>query len=259
MKKLLYACSFLALVSCGNEVEEITNPATGTVLKRYEYYLDENGQKVKDGTYTEWNNDGTMRWTCNFKDGIQHGEEKVYMKTDSILYNNFIDGKKDGISKVVSKDIVLRQLNYSKGLLEGKQLYYHPNGKLNVEGYTKENLTTKVWKYYDPKGKLVATFHYNELHAPKELIGKWIQQTDDGKEIFYIFDEGGSAEFYEPMFRVQKKATLQLKGILFMGPKFHVTDGGRKEIVMDVVSFEKDKLVLKNKAGDIKTLIKQVN
>lgn len=259
MKKLLYTCSFFALVGCGNEVEEITDPTTGTVLKRYEYYLDENGQKVKDGTYTEWNNDGTIRWACNFKDGIQHGEEKVYMKPDSILYNNFIDGEKDGISKVVYKDIILRELNYSKGLLEGKQLYYHPNGKLNVEGYTKGSLTTKVWKHYDSKGKLIATFHYNDWYMPKELIGKWVQQTDDGKEIFYVFNESGSAEFYEPTFRGQKSATLQIKGLLFMGPKFHITDGVRREIIMDVVSFEKDKLILRNKAGDIKMLIKQVS
>jgi len=74
-----------------------------------------------------------------------------------------------------------------------------------------------------------------------------------------VFDEADSAEFYEPMFRGQKNATLQFKGILFMGPRFYVTDGERKEIVMDVLSFEKDKLVLKNKAGDIKTLIKKVN
>lgn len=258
MKKLLYACSFLTLLGCGNEVEEITNPTTGTVLKRYEYYFDENGQKVKDGTYTEWNQDGTMKWTCIYKDGKQHGEEKVYLKSDSIIHNNFKDGERDGISQIIYKDVIIRKLNYSKGLLEGKQLYYYPNGKLKTEGYTKNNLTTNVWKHYDSNGKLVATFNYNDFHIPKELIGKWVQQTNNGTQVYYEFDETGSAKFYGPMFRYQKNATLLMSGLLLIGAKFHVTDGG-KEIIMDIVSLEKDKLVLENQAGEIKTLIKQQN
>lgn len=86
----------LLLQSCGNEVEEIKDPITGKVLKKYEYYKDDNGQIVKDGESLEWDANGTLLLKEYFEDGKLNGESIVYHAPDSIYFNNYVNDLKEG-------------------------------------------------------------------------------------------------------------------------------------------------------------------
>lgn len=250
MKTLIFISPLLLLWSCGNEVEEITDPRTGTVLKKYEYYTDDAGQKVKDGTYTEWKPNGDISWTCNYKDGKLHGEEIVYAKPDSIIYNNYENDVRSGRCRIEYKGVIIRDLNYSNGMLNGKQQYYFPDGKINIVGFMKDNKTSNTWKHYDPEGDIVATFTYNANGAPNELVGKWVEINNDGKEIYYVFDKQGYGEFHAPFMDYSKKATLQLKGQYQLGTNLVLRDD-LNTISMSIMTFDKDEIMVMFKNGNV--------
>lgn len=250
MRKLIFTSPLLLLLSCGNEIEEITDPRSGTVLKKYGYYTDDAGQKVKDGTYTEWNPDGFIKWTCNYEDGKLEGEEIVYAKPDSIIYNNYENDLRSGRCRIEYKGIIIRDLNYSNGMLNGKQQYFFPDGKLNIVGFMKDNETSDTWKHYGQKGDLKATFTYNANGAPNELVGKWVQQNDNGTEVFYVFDELGFGEFHAPLFKYDKKAMLQMEGFYQLGTNLVLQDNVNI-ITLKIVSFQKDKMIVMNNNRDV--------
>lgn len=255
MKSLIAFSPILLLFSCSNEIEEITDPITGVVLKKYEYYNDDSGQKIKDGTYTEWNSDGSIKWTCNYEDGKLEGEEIVYIKGDSIIYNNYKNDLKEGRCRIEYKGIITRDLNYSEGKLNGKQQYFYPDGKLNIEGFMKDNITSDTWKHYNQKGHNIATFTYNENGTPNELIGKWTQENDEGKEVYYLFNEKGIGEFHSPLFKYSKDPVLQLEGFYQLGTNLVLQDGVNI-ISMKILTFEKNRMKVIYNDGDIETYAK---
>lgn len=98
MKKLLlFTATVTLLSSCGNDVEEIKNPVTGLLEKKYEYYLDDNGQKVMDGEYTEWNSDGSVSIKKSHVDGKLNGEFTYYKSKDVIYFGNHENDKLNGV------------------------------------------------------------------------------------------------------------------------------------------------------------------
>lgn len=256
MRKIAFILPLSVLFSCGNEVEEITDPSTGIVLKKYEYYMNDTGQKVKDGTYTEWNYDGSIKWTANYQDGKLDGEEIVYLKPDSIVYNNYKNDVRSGKSRIEFKGVVIRDLNYSNGKLNGKQQYFFSNGKLNVVGFMKDNLTINTWRHYDEHGRVRAIFTYNSCGAPNELIGTWREQNKRGKEVYFVFNEVNAGEFYAPLYKRSTNAVLQMQGVYKLGKDLVLQDGVNI-ISMEILSFEKDKLTVMQKNGEVVVYIRE--
>lgn len=248
MKKLyLLAISIAILSSCGNEVEEITDPATGTVLTRYEYYTDDNGQKVKDGEYIEWKKDGTIQKKENYKDGKLDGESIYYQSVDSIYFNYFTSGKKDGICKLEnSKGKVLSSFSYKNDLLTGETVYNYPNGKPYIKAKYDSELPTGIWKYYNETGKETGSLTFNENFVPKELIGAWAIK---GERLSYFeFKEDGYVGYWAPFNDFLNEPFEQMSGHFTVGRYLKLKFGSKshgKLIAYEIASIGKDKIVLR--------------
>jgi antitoxin component YwqK of YwqJK toxin-antitoxin module len=252
MKKLLlFTATITLLSSCGNEVEEITDPSTGTVLTRYEYYTDDNGQKVKDGEYTEWKKDGSLQKKENYKDGKLEGESIYYQSQDSVYFNYYKEGRKEGVCRLENgKGLVLSSFSYKNDALNGETVYNYLNGKPYIKAKYESGLPTGTWKYYDETGKETGTLTFNENYVPKELIGAW--WIKDMRLTYFEFKEDGYVGYWAPFNKFSLEPFEQMSGNFTVGRHLRLQFGTQshgKLFGFDIKSIGKKKIVLLNK-GD---------
>lgn len=252
MRFLFISVLFVGISACSPDIEEIKDPNTGTVLMRYEYYTDDNGQKVKNGQYTKWNPDGSLSRQCIYADGKKEGEEIVYVTQDSIVYNNYVNDSLDGTCRIECNGTLRRKLTYKNGSLDGRQQYFYPDGTLRTQGLIKNGFNSGPWKCYTENGKLCATFTFADVPCYiTELEGRWNRQTDFGKETYYIFDNLGTAAYYAPLFKYDKKAApfAQYEGFVFLNEQL-VISTGQGVVEYDVISFDGKELKVRNRFGE---------
>lgn len=247
IKTLLILVTPLLLLSCSNEVEEIKDPATGLLIEKYEYYLDDNGQKVKDGTNSKWDNKGVIQSVVNYKDGKKEGESISYKPGNLIFVYNYKDDKLDGESILKDeKNTILARYNYLNGLRDGKFQYMYPDsdGKISGEGEYLLDEQVGTWKYYDLKGKLLAQFQFKN-GVPIDVIGTWI--LNDDPNTYYIFKEDGTYALWEFYNKYSRVPSESMKG------KYYIKNGFTIEMIMDrkwekvnfdVLSFDKKQLIM---------------
>jgi antitoxin component YwqK of YwqJK toxin-antitoxin module len=241
---------FFLMISCGNKVEEIVDPETGIVLTRYEYYTDSNGQKVKDGVYTKWNNDGTLFFTVHFKDGKENGlYSKWNKKGDLILtvplkdgikngeqnyYNNennknleytdsFVNGMKNGSSTLKNEGKLIYEKNYIDDLLNGVQKYYYDNSKLKAEGEMKSGIPIGEWDFYTPTHKNKTKLTFDKEGVCKELIGKWELQSEARTKSFIVVKSDGTYEYHTPIYKYDTEAVHWSNGTITIGDELGIT------------------------------------
>lgn len=253
MKKLLlFTTSIVLLSSCGNDVEEITDPITGTVLTRYEYYSDDNGQKVKDGEFIEWKKDGSIQRKENYKDGKLDGENIYYHSKDSIFFNYYKAGEKNGLCRLENqKGIVLSTYSYENDFLNGASTYNYPSGKPYLKAKYDIELPTGTWKYFNQAGKQTGTLTFNDYFIPNELVGKW---GIVGQNLtFFEFKEDGYVGYWAPWNSYSNKPFEQMSGDFLIGTHLILQFGNSsygKRLDFDIISVDKKKIVLKNKSND---------
>ena len=235
----------ILLFSCKNDVEKITDPLTGTVLKQYDYYLDDNGQKVKDGTSSEWNSNGTIRLTENFKDGKREGESIFYESKDSIRVNRFKDDKLDGECILKnSKDVVLSVYNYSNGQKHGTMQYNTVSGEKHIVGEYKNDLQIGSWLYFDKNGKQVAKINFKD-GVPTDVIGKWL--IDEDPNAYFLFKDDGTYSLWEKYNKYALKPTETNGGQYSIGNGFImevILDMRKVAVNYDIEFFDGNKLIL---------------
>lgn len=225
-KNLLLFFFSILFYSCSNKTEEISDPKTGTVLKKYEYYLDENGQKVKDGISSEWYPDGNLRLTENYKNGKREGESIFYKSQDTIHVNNYENDKLNGKCILKnSRDDVLSLYHYSNGQLYGKVQYNYPNGKKHIVGEFTNNLQTGQWNYFDKYGKKVAILNFKD-GISIQTLGKWL--IDNNPSSYFIFREDGTYGMYEPYNKYSTNSTESIGG------NYSVGNGFSMSVIMDL-------------------------
>lgn len=246
MNKTTFLLSSLAiLTSCSNETEEITNPETGQLELRYEYYLDDDGQKVKDGELVEWYLDGSKRLVQNYEDGVLQGQSIFYKNKDTIAYNNYVDGERHGECLMKnSQGITFSVINYKDGILDGKQEYFYHSGKRKCIGYFHSGSPHGEWSYYDEKGNDIGTFN-NNGGFPSELTGTWT--IDDKDNRFYIFDKNGAFSFYAPLFKYSVEPSEIITGMVYVGQKIQLLyNNGREYESFEIISLKEDEIILRN-------------
>jgi antitoxin component YwqK of YwqJK toxin-antitoxin module len=215
MRIITYLSLALLLFSCGNTVEEIKNPETGKLLKRYEYYTDDRGQKIKDGAYTEWDNSGRLISELNYVDDSLNGSCIYYSDNGGKYMNNYDKGLLNGTQSFYQKNgKLLVQDNYKMGVKHGIQKFFSNNGKLLLEYNYSNGIPAGKWKYY-------SLFMDEEFDVKlnngvcKELIGKWI--IEGKRESWFIFDKSGNFEYWYPNYEHFGKAEKQLFGKVDFG------------------------------------------
>lgn len=244
----------LFLNSCGNDVEEIKNPSTGKLLKRYEYYTDDSGQKIKDGEYIEWDATGEKIAELHYKDDSLHGTCIYHNEDGSVGSYNYNLGKLDGEQSLKAKNgNWLFQENYNNGKLDGAQTYYHLSGKKQCSGSFSNGIQSGKWSYFDDKGKPSFTLYFNK-GVCKQLTGTWVSE-DDGVTTF-IFGKDGSFVLKAPLFRYSKNATVQGKGIYSLTRMLLLTDAEHgNEWEYELFDIENDRLILINPNAEIEESI----
>jgi|SRR5690554_2186975 len=248
MKNIFYLATISILFSCGNNVEEIKDPTSGVVLIKYEYYTDDLGQKIKDGKYTEWNRDGSLKLDCEYTDGKKEGSEIYFATKDSVIHNTYVAGERSGACLTIVDGVTIQELNFLDGKLNGKQRFYYHNGKLKSEGSMVDYRAVNNWKYYSPEHDHITELNFNENGISKELIGKWSLQRKDGKEEFMLLDKSGAFEYHSPLFKYDRKAIKQLSGVVLFGSQLVLgTRGGN--LTYDIRYLYGDTLSLIDKKG----------
>lgn len=242
------ALAGLLLTNCSTQTEEIENPVTGQLELKYEYYENENGQKIKHGECIEWYADGTKRLVSNYLDGELNGESIFYKNKDTIAYNNYKDGILHGTCLLKnSNDVVLAKYTYLDGVLDGKQEYYHANGKIRITGNFTLGISDGEWVYFSRNGKKAGSLNV-DLGTPKELIGKW--KVKDKKEAYYEFNEDGDYTYSAPLFKYSSSATQQLSGIVQASSKIQLLSrNGRFSFTFEVIEIQNDVIKLIDENG----------
>lgn len=218
-KNTVFLFLLVLLVSCSSKVEEIKNPITGKLALRYEYKLDKDHQKIKDGKLVEWNSSGLKIKEAHYKDGKLNGKYQTWSKDGvKIIESHYKNGELDGKATEWNNDGTLfKELNYSDDKLEGKNVF-HMNDSISriftcksdiedgpyfiksnknimlVKGEYKENKPSGTWIYYNQNKQQKFKIHFIDGYC-KEFLGKW--KLLEEKDIYYSFGKDGS-------FKVQK-------------------------------------------------------
>lgn len=251
---LFTVATTLFLTSCGNDIEEIKNPSTGKLLKRYEYYTDDSGQKVKDGEYIEWDASGNKIAELHYQDDSLHGTCVYYNEDGSTGSYNYNLGELDGEQSLKAKNgSWVFQENYNNGKLDGIQTYYHLSGKKQCSGSFSSGKQTGKWNYFDDKGKPAFTLDFNK-GVCKQLTGTWVSE-DDGV-ITFVFGKDGSFVLKAPLFRYSKNAVVQGKGIYSLTRMLVLTDTDHgNEWEYELFSIDANQLILINPNAEVEGAI----
>lgn len=134
--------------------------------------FDPSGPRIAEGLYVNGKKDGTWYYYGIdsskvseevYSKGVKNGEEKVYYPKTGKLFQTtkFVNGKKEGWWKQFYADGFLKtDGTHVNDTLSGKVIYYHPNGKKNLEGNYVNGLRHGEFYVYDEKGKQVEVLHY---------------------------------------------------------------------------------------------------
>ena len=244
-----FMCLFF-LFSCGNSTEVIEDPQTGVVLKKYDYYLDDNGQKVIDGEFKQWSKSGELIEELIYKDGKVDGEQIVYEGKDLIYYNTYKNGVRTGISKLLnSKGVLISEFIYKDDLLSGPTIHYTQEGVKYLEAEYKIGLPSGVWHYYNEEGEEVGVFEF-DVFTPKNLLGKW--KIKDKKNTYFEFKNDGSMSLLESN-RYTRRPFATMVGRYIISNKLdfiYKSGGGEKIISFIIKSIKEDEIEMVTEATD---------
>lgn len=260
MKKIfLPVLLSVVLTSCGNDIEEITDPSTGTVLTRYEYYTDDNGQKVKDGEYVEWKKDGSILRKENYKDGKLEGENIFYQSKDSVFFNYYEAGERNGVCRLENQNgVVLSSYTYKNDLLWGTTTYNYASGKPYLKAQYEDGLPSGSWKYFNEAGKETGTLTFKD-GIPKEMVGEWWIVGE--RLAFFEFRDDGYVGYWAPFNDYTVEPFEQMSGIYMVGRHLKLNFGNSthgKKFGYDIVSIDKKKIVLRNISNDSEMILEKM-
>jgi antitoxin component YwqK of YwqJK toxin-antitoxin module len=238
----------LFLTSCSNEVEEIKNPSTGKLLKRYEYYTDDSGQKIKDGEYVEWDAAGKKIAELHYQADSLHGSCVFYAENGQIHTNNYNNGRLDGQQEIkLPNGVILSRENFSNGVLDGKQQYFSVNGKKLRESYFISGKPTGKWIYYleDSKDSFQLRFK-NEVC--QEFIGTW--DVEGERQTSMIFGKNGSFQLWAPYYDNFGDAALRVDGEYKVDGFLHAMHKNGISLDYEIFHVSKDTIILLNAPGE---------
>lgn len=139
------------------------------------YYVQSNNENVKNGQYSLYYKD-TLRakgqYTNNMKTGEWVYTPVKYFKISGHYINDLMDGK----WIYIKDDDTLSVVNFSNGLLNGKQLGFYGNNKIKYESYFQNGERDTVRKIFYENGSIkevqVFDLNYNRFkerlfHSPE--------------------------------------------------------------------------------------------
>lgn len=124
--------------------------------------------------------------TINYsKDGLKNGEYRLMSKSNLIETGNYVNDEKDGLWIVNNTNgVLISEINYSKGKLNGDFKQYYYDGKQKIIAKFVNNEPIGEWKYFNKKGKVIKLGKYENGKA----VGNWKVFKDNGKKIIAEYD-----------------------------------------------------------------------
>jgi hypothetical protein len=167
--------------------------------KKEEYYLVNN--KIQ-GTYTEFYQNGDIKKTCNYIDGIKHGESISYSE-------EYLSGSNG--NRLPQK--IVEHCFYNNGVLDGVYKGHIDNKYVEItykngikNGYFEEHITIDNDHInYDPKYIYTKGYYINNImteaityNTKKQIVGKkYIDPTDKNNLISEIYFVDGKLKILE--------------------------------------------------------------
>lgn len=218
--------------------EEVDFTASQPYQKVLRVYERDENNTVK-AHVTSYHPNGQLRQCLDICNGRAYGMYREMYPTGVLKVEaNVIGGQPDintaaekswlfeGISKAWDEEgHLIAEIPYSKGVLQGTALYYHPNGKLWKKIPFNQNELMGTMEVYTEDGALLQTIHYvvsqkdgpslrfwgldklasQETYADGKLItgfyynsnGQLISSIDDGQGFRALFGKDGVAELQE--------------------------------------------------------------
>lgn len=122
---------------------------------------------------------GELHFTYDIRDNKLNGKVIEYNKNGSIkgiseYKNNLLNGK----TTIFYNEVVIQELNYDSGKLEGTQKFFYENGKLKIIAEAlKDKFDGKFIEYYENGNIKQDGFYSNDLED-----GKWVIYNESGQK-----------------------------------------------------------------------------
>lgn len=167
--------------------------------------------KSDESEVTIYDTDGkTITTVGHYKGKVKDGEWKYYNEGKLTLVENYVNGKREGISKGYKNDAVIEEIPYKndkidgirKAFLENGKIYSeteYKDGKMNgnyklyegqeqpiEEGSFKNGKRSGEWRSYDDKHKMIDKTSYSsdgKAVNQKEIDKKNSEQFDKNEEV----------------------------------------------------------------------------
>lgn len=147
---------------------------------------------MKTGMWTEFFQNGKIKSELTFVNNRANGPAKMYFESGQLAEEGtWVGTRWTGPYKMYYENGKVRQqFTYnSLGQRDGEQLYYHPNGELNIRVNVKNGKEEGWKKEYNDKGELVEETYFNGgtidpaktvKHKPKEAVEVAVEDQQEG-------------------------------------------------------------------------------
>ncbi len=128
-------------------------------LRKEEFYI----YGLPDGESVEYSDSGTVIAKGNYIQGEKEGTWN-YDIGDQTETGKYVMGLKDGkwFRYYKSNHELANEGIFLQGSLDGKQVYYHPNGNIKEIQYFETGKKIRSWAKYDEKGELFLVVQYKQ-------------------------------------------------------------------------------------------------
>ncbi len=138
------------------------------------------GQQIN--TYTHCNCTETINYS---EDGLKNGEYQLMSNGKLIEKGKYLNDKKDGLWIVYNTNrVLISEINYSQGKLNGDFKQYYYDGQPKVIAKFDNNDPIGEWKYFSKKGKIIKQGKFENGKA----VGVWKVFKSNGKKVISEYD-----------------------------------------------------------------------
>jgi len=119
------------------------------------YYADNN--KLYNGTYNEFFNNGNLRMAMELKDGLADGQTYIYSESGILLETrSYSAGKFNGTWLTYNNEgVKIAEAHYLNNKKDGKWLIWDNEGRLRFEMFYASGAKTGTWREWDEAGTLI--------------------------------------------------------------------------------------------------------
>lgn len=154
-------------------------------------------EKPYSGDFVEYYDNGTIKGTGTFKDGLVHGSRMMYNENGKIyLKRNYANGINDGASiEYYNNGNVKQEAYFKNGKEDGKLKIFYENGQLKALFTLLDGVQEGDYYEYDSNGKLIAQYFYVNGKAGYEP--EFIELTKKALELSKEFKNDEAIKLYD--------------------------------------------------------------